>query len=193
MTNNTNKLLVVDLDFTLVNINTTYEFFSTLDNYNKNVDSILKHTYFLNNFIDKDIYKSIGCAWFFRGYSKRDLKKKAIQFHSSSKYKYNSSILNYARKFKNIGGDVILLTASIDILAEEFKPSFFDGFVSSSLNKKGNIWILNDIKGKKLEKIEEKINLYDSITIIDDLIGAEKSEEVENIKYLHPSQINEDI
>jgi len=168
----TSEALIIDLDNTLVKTNTTFEFMKILCPLRYAVFSrLFKPVLLLNMVFKKDFYKLMMVMICIKGREKEDLECYAKIYYemikkNQSKY-YNTDVLNLLQT-KTCKAKV-LLTASLDFIANNFKELGFSFVVASRTrykNKKFRFFF--DLYGRKSEVMKIFSKYFDSILIIDD-------------------------
>jgi len=163
--------IVVDLDYTLVSVDTSatlvrrlcpwkYKFISL-------VFMVLKPLALLSRKLNKDLYKLILLRYCLNRCINLDLENATKSlYYEVRKSKLNVSLLNTIKK---TGGLKILLTASIDIVANKFKDLGFD-LVISSVVKCGETrpFSLLDLYGKKHVILSHLLKYCGKLLIIED-------------------------
>lgn len=166
------KILIMDLDNTLVKTNTTFEFIKILCPLRYIIFSrLLKPLLLLNMAFKKDFYKLMMIMLCIKGRKKEDLERYAKVYYAIieknwSKY-YNISILHLLQT--KTWKTKVLLTASLDFIANNFNKLGFGFIVASKSyykNKKFHSFL--DLYGRKSEVIETFLKFFDKIVIIDD-------------------------
>ena len=167
-----NEALIIDLDNTLVKTNTTFEFMEILCPLRYAVFSrYFKPLLLLNMIFKKDFYKLMMIMVCIKRHKKRELECYAKIYYEMtkknwSKY-YNGNVLNLLQtetyKAK------VLLTASLDFIANNFKELGFDLIIASkTLYKNERFQSFFDLYGRKSGIVKILSKHFDNILIIDD-------------------------
>ena len=165
------KLLIVDLDYTLVRENTTYEFLKLASPRRYMIFSkILFPLYLVNKISERDIYKRFlvfSCINQKRVEILRNYAKAHFVFLLNNKSKhFNQSVLNLLEKND---AAVILMTASLDIVAQPFiELGFLKVIGSETYYKNGKFHWFHDLYGNKHLKIKMLSQNFKQITVIED-------------------------
>ena len=163
---------IIDLDYTLVNVDTTNEFIKMVCPRRYHIFSkVLRLVVPLNKLFKRiDIHKNIVVYLCLTGKPKVLLKKYSRKLYSLLKRTHlNNSLIDELKEFKKKGYMLILLTASLDIIAKNFKDLGFDVVIGSRTyyrdNKFHRLW---DLYHKK-HKIVEILKRYcKEIVVIED-------------------------
>ncbi|MEM2511337.1 MAG: haloacid dehalogenase-like hydrolase [Candidatus Methanomethylicia archaeon] len=166
------NVLIIDLDGTLVKTNTTFEFMKMLCPLRYAIFSrLFKPILLLNIIFKKDFYKLMMIMICLKGRKKENLERYAKIYYemikkNQSKY-YNANVLNLlqAKTYKAR----VLLTASLDFIANNFKELGFNFIIASKTrykNKKFHFFF--DLYRRKSEVIKVFSKYFDNIFIIDD-------------------------
>lgn len=182
--------VIVDLDFTLVNVNTTFDFLSMFFRRKYILFSrLLRPLTLLSNLLDSDVYKQLLLILCIKKRTREELER-----YSKAYFKY---VLRHRDKrlnimlldlLKRVKCKKILLTSSIDVIAEPFKTLGFDFVISSkTYYKDGKFIRVKDLYGKKHKIIEALSKYFCSMLIIEDEPEPEYMgiEGVKVIKVLH--------
>ncbi|MCR8487459.1 MAG: haloacid dehalogenase-like hydrolase [Crenarchaeota archaeon] len=167
-----NEALIIDLDNTLVKTNTTFEFMEILCPLRYAVFSrYFKPLLLLNMIFKRDFYKLMMIMICIKGRKKRELECYAKTYYEMikknwSKY-YSGDVLNLLQtetyKAK------VLLTASLDFIANNFKELGFDLVIASkTLYKNERFQSFFDLYGRKSGIVKILSKHFDNILIIDD-------------------------
>ncbi|EMR74265.1 hypothetical protein MCGE09_00425 [Thaumarchaeota archaeon SCGC AB-539-E09] len=167
-----NIATIIDLDYTLVNVNTTFEFLRLVCPVKYAVFSKLFYPLLLLNRIFKrrDLYKKILIDLIIRGVPRGVLEQYARVYYNilnknRNKY-YNREVLSL---LDNVHSQTILLSASLDIIVRNFKELGFDIVVGSQTNYKGEKFnSYSDLYNKKYMQLKVFLKYFDRIVIIDD-------------------------
>lgn len=159
-----NKILLVDLCGTVVRENTTFHMLDLLEHKNfilKNRKSILVK--FLNKFLmaifGYDFIKSESIKSL-NGKSKNYIEE--LSKSSINSMNFNTTILKLIEEKRNNGYKIILVTATLDTIAEQFsKIVNADDIISSKLSFDGELCEGKLHKDILLSKIEEVNYLFD--------------------------------
>jgi phosphoserine phosphatase len=185
--------IVVDLDYTLVNTNTTFDFLKFVSPKRYEIFSrLLRPLQLFNSIVRKrmgDIYKitlTIICCG---GMSKEMLENFASAYFNKKNWTYNKNILSL---LKNFQGRKFLVTASLDLIAEKFKILGFDSVISSKmLYKNGKFYRLFDLYGRKHVVISKILAQFERLIIIDDSPEPELYTMGRNVIVLTPKKMGE--
>lgn len=165
------RLCVVDLDFTLVNLNTTFDFLNLFFHRKYIVFSrLLFPLLLLNKVFGSDVFKQLlllSILWFEKR-AKEELKELSKTYfkYLVSRRSINQSLLNFLKK---LDCKKILLTASIDVIAEPFKELGFDIVIGSRIYYYNNIPVkILDLFGRKHKVISNLNKYFDEILVFDD-------------------------
>ena len=169
----TRLAFIIDLDYTLVKTNTTFEFLKVICPKRYLILSkILKPLLLLNAIIKRDIYKFTLVMMCIKGWNQRKLKQLARVYYEkiikgkSSMY-FNDILLSFLHRMRNV--PKILLTASLDIIAENFKDLSFDIIVSSeSYIKDGKLSSFHDLYRRKNLILKILLKYFDKVVVFDD-------------------------
>jgi phosphoserine phosphatase len=186
------RVIVLDLDFTLINVNTTFDFLNFLRPRRFYIFSkILKPVAFLNRFLERDIYKFLLVLLCIKGMPEKLLRKRSIEYYSQIGKKYiNYQLLKYVT---SLPLKKILVTASLDIIAENFKNFGFDIIIASrTYYKKGKLHRFVDLFGRKHAIVQHLKRHYKEIIIIEDS-PEQKYYEIDNVRVLSPRNICQNI
>jgi hypothetical protein len=174
------RCVFVDLDFTLVNVNTTFDFLRVFFYRRFFIFSrLLYPLVVVNKIIGSDLYKQ-GLLFFCAG------KTAKTELERCSKA-YANYILNHGSQYFNAGllsqlGNVkhkkILITASIDIIANHLKEALgFDLVISSKTYYSNNGFLrLQDLSHKKHKIVRTFSEKFEQILIIEDAPEPEYSQ-----------------
>jgi|GEM_PF-3183788 len=164
-----NCCIIVDLDFTLVNLDTTAEFLKLLCPLKYYIFSkILRPVAILGRILSIDLYKQLMLLLCIYDHPKELLEEKAkILFKMLvSKEHVNVSLLNFIKKKNCVK---VLLTCSLDIIATQFYDFEFDLIISStSLFRHGKFIKLCDLYGKKHRVVHALSRLFHEVVILED-------------------------
>jgi phosphoserine phosphatase len=177
------QLIILDLDFTLINANTTFDFLNFVCPRKFHaLSKILKPAVFLNKFLKRDIYKFLLVLLCIKGMREKLLQERSIEYYNQIGKKYvNYSLLKY---ITSLPSQKILLTASLDIVAKNFKNLGFDIIIASrTYYKKGRLHSFFDLFGKKHKIVQILKKHYKEIIIIEDSPEQEYYE-IDNVKIL---------
>ncbi|MEM2292865.1 MAG: haloacid dehalogenase-like hydrolase [Nitrososphaerota archaeon] len=166
------EAIIVDLDDTLVKTNTVFEFMELLCPLRYAIFSrLFKPFLFLNMIFKKDFYKLVMIMMCVKGRRKEDLERYAKAYYkiiekNQDKY-YNTNVLSLVQtkacKIK------VLLTASLDFIADNFKELGFSFVVASkTYYKNEKLHFFFDLYGRKSGIIKALSKYFDNIVIIDD-------------------------
>ncbi|MEM4452795.1 MAG: hypothetical protein QW182_06295 [Thermosphaera sp.] len=166
------EALIIDLDNTLVKTNTTFEFIEILCPLRYAVFSrYFKPLLLLNMIFKRDFYKLMMIMICIKGRKKRELECYAKIYYEMikknwSKY-YSGDVLNLLQtetyKAK------VLLTASLDFIANNFKELGFDLVIASkTLYKNKRFQSFFDLYGRKSRIVKILSKHFNKILIIDD-------------------------
>ena len=164
-------LLVVDLDFTLVNSDTTLDFLKLAAPIRyKLLTRVLRPFSYASRFFVRDVYKIVLVLLCIQGRDKNFLDQLSTLYVSrigSDKHPgYNEQILDC---LKHSTQTAILLTGSLDFIAEKFRVLGFSRTVGSkSYYKNGRFHNFVDLHGKKHEFLQRFSPNYDCITVMED-------------------------
>lgn len=163
--------LVVDLDNTLVRTNTLFELMSILCPLRYIVLSrLLKPISLLNNITGRDLYKQVLARVCFYSRSREHLEHAARIYYEKfirERDRYNYKILNILKTFKY--GPKILLTASSDFIAMNFKRDGFDIVYSSESIYRNEVFhSIDDLYLRKHLVIRTLSKFFNKIMVIDD-------------------------
>lgn len=190
--NTKNYCVIVDLDFTLVNVNTTFDFLRTFF-HRKYVlfSKLLRPLALLNKVLGSDVYKQLLLIICAKKKTREELKSwsKAYFEHilTHRDRHLNITLLNF---LKNAKCKKILLTSSIDIIAKRFKELGFDSVVCSKICYKDGKFIgIQDLYSKKHKVIEALSEYFDEILLIEDAPEPENAS-IKGVKIIKVS-INE--
>ena len=182
------QLIILDLDFTLVNANTTFDFLNFVCPRRFRVFSkILKPVVFLNKFFKRDVYKFLLVFLCVKGVPEKLLRKYSVEYYNQlGKKCINYSLLKCITSLKS---KKILITASLDFIAENFKGLGFDALIASkTYYKKGRLHSFADLYGKKHKIIQAFKKQYKEIIVIEDSPEQEYYE-IDNVTVLSPMRI----
>jgi len=160
---------VIDLDHTLVRIDTTFEFLKLLCPIKYAVLSkLLRPINFLNHILKRDVYKMLMTKLCISSFSRMEL-----EYYSKICYKvFVTRYLNHALVaflHKKSGVPKILLTASLDFIADNFKELGFNLVISSKTYFKNEIYhSLFDLHGRKSSLLQIISKYFDEVIVIDD-------------------------
>jgi len=161
--------IIVDLDYTLVNTNTTFDFLKFVHPKRYGILSkLLRPLLLLNRISRRDIYKTMLVLLCLFGISKEMLEHHARTYFDKSKEKwdYNRDVLSF---LKNFQGKKILLSASLDVIVKNFKELGYDYTIGSKmLYKNDRFYWLSDLHGRKHAKVKQLLEHFDKLIIIDD-------------------------
>jgi hypothetical protein len=163
------ELIIVDLDFSLVKVNTTFDFLKTLHPIKYRIFSdLLRFLNVLNRLYKGDLYKKMLVLLCMLG-----MPKKKIEYYSNiyknsmeKKNRYNRKILDFLSRTRT---KKVLLSASLDVLVKKFKELGFDIAIGSkTYYKYGRFFMFTDLYGKKHDIVKQFLKSFNSIIIIDD-------------------------
>jgi len=183
---------VVDLDHTLVGINSTYDFLKILCPLKCIVLSKLTFPFsLLNRVLKRDLFKFIMLKLCMRSFDEKKVRLYAQKYYQKYLLKHlNAPLLAFLRTRKGLK---ILLTASIDFIANNFKELGFNVVLSTkSFFREGRYFTILDLYGKKGRLLHVISKYFDKIVIFDD--APERSfYELNNvvivkIRYVSPEQ-----
>jgi len=162
-------MIICDLDYTIVNVNTTYDFLCYFYPVRYKILSILlRPLVLITNIIKIDIYKKVLTILCLKGKIKINLEIIAnnyINFLIKNKA-INNELLHVINNYK---GKKILLSASLEILVNCFLKMGFDYAISSKMYyQKDKFKNFSDLYGKKHILIEELSKKFKNIIVIDD-------------------------
>jgi hypothetical protein len=165
------QCVFVDLDYTLINVNTTFDFLSTF--YYRRyfvLSRLLYPLVFLNKIVDSDVYKQallMLCVGketkakldeYSRTYTNFLLRHKNLYF--------NIQLLEY---LDSINQKKILLTSSIDMVAAHLGQLGFDKVISSEMCFRNNrLLCLHDLYHRKHKVIRKFSDCFAEMLIIED-------------------------
>lgn len=165
--------IVVDLDFTLINTNTTFEFMKLLCPLRYTIFSrLLKPVSLLNVVFKKDLYKLTMTLICLKGRKKEDLERSAKIYYERiikenyDKY-YNNQVLALlqANKYKI----KVLMTASLDFIADNFKELGFNFILASKTHyKDGKFYFFSDLYKQKNRIARVFLKYLSRLVVIDD-------------------------
>ena len=166
-------LLVVDLDYTLVEVNTVYDFLEKF--YSRRfllISRLLFPLLFFNRLLKTDIYKQLLVTYCFKNVSEQCLRNSARTYFNyilRHRDRYlNQSVLEILLR-QDDTTTKMLLTASLSIIAEQFKELGFDLVISSkTFFKNGKYSGMFDIFMKKHRILGCFSKYFDQIIIFDD-------------------------
>lgn len=182
--------VIVDLDYTLVNVNTTFDFLRTFY-YRKYTlfSKLLWPLTLLNKILSLDVYKQMLLILCIRGETKQkldELSKKYFKHILGRKNEHINILL------LNLLGGVkckkILLTASLGIIARYFKGLGFDLVIGTNICYRNNkFYRIQDLYRNKHKVIKIFSKYFDRIIVIEDSPEPEyaKVEGIKVIKVLH--------
>jgi len=182
------QLIILDLDFTLVNANTTFDFLNFVSPHIFYAFSkILKPAALLNKFLKRDIYKFLLVLLCIKGMPEKLLREYSIKYYNQiGKKCINYSLLGC---ITSLISKKILITASLDIIAENFKSLGFDAIIASkTYYKKGRLHSFTDLYGKKHRIVQAFKKQYKEIIIIEDSPEQEYYK-IDNVRILSPKHI----
>jgi len=166
-------VFVVDLDHTLTGTNTTFEFLSILCRIRYFIFSkLLKLLFLLNVIFGQDIYKLVLIFMCIRGQREEELKLLARRYYESAVKRrpeayLNSRLLFFLRKIGPV--PKILLTASLDFIAVNFKELGFNAVISSrSYYKDGKFYHFYDLYRRKSYVLRIILRYFDKVVVFDD-------------------------
>ena len=166
------RFFIVDLDYTLVNVDTTNEFIRMVCPRRHHIFSkILRFIAPLNKLFKRiDVYKNTIVYLCLMRKPKVLLEEYSRKLYNSLKRTHlNYSLIDRLREIKRKGYVMILLTASLDIIAENFKDLGFDMVIGSRTYYRGNKFHrLRDLYQRKHRIIEILKRYYKKIIIIED-------------------------
>lgn len=185
---NRKSAIIIDLDYTLVNANTTFDFLKFICPMRyKILSNLFRPLVLLNRIIKKDVYKIILVLLCIGGMCKEALERYAREYYLSNR-NYNKRILFLLRKFH---GQKILLSASLDLIVEKFKTLGFDCTIGSKmLYKKNRFYWFLDLYGRKHIIIKHLLenHHFDKLIIIDDSPEQEFYSLSGKVIILHPQR-----
>jgi hypothetical protein len=166
-----NTVLLVDLDFTLVKCNTTFDFLNRFFHFRYIIFSrLLFPLIFINSCFKRDFYKKFIVFFCIRGARIDALK-------SYSDLYFNFIELNFDQYFNkkiiqmldSSTTKKILLTSSLDLIAQNFEKLGFDAVVSSpTYEKNGRFYGFRDLYARKHSFVLNLSLDFDKLIIIDD-------------------------
>ncbi|PUA31624.1 MAG: hypothetical protein B7O98_08990 [Zestosphaera tikiterensis] len=159
---------VVDLDHTLVGINTAYEFLKILCPLKYMILSRLLFPFsFLNHILRRDLFKFIMMKLCVRNFGEKEIKLYAQAYYRKYIPKHlNTSLTVFLQTQKGLK---VLLTASIDLIADNLKELGFDIIISTkSFFKKGRYYTILDLYGKKGCLLQVVSKYFSKIIVFDD-------------------------
>jgi hypothetical protein len=186
---NGEALVFIDLDFTIVDGNTTFDFLKFVNPRRYHIFSrILMPIIFLNKLFKKDVYKVLLVLLCIKGKPKELLQRYSRKYYTyiekNDRY-INRALMEYLANFHK----KILITASLDIVAENFKDLGFNIIVSSkTYYKNGKFQYFVDLYGKKHEFLQYLSKRYNKIIVIEDSPEQEYYK-IDNVKIISPKHI----
>jgi len=159
---------VVDLDYTLVGINTTYEFLKNLCPLKYTVLSRLMLPFsLLNRVLKRDLFKFIMMKLCMRGFDEKRIELYTRKYYRRYLLKHlNAPLLAFLRIRKGLK---ILLTASIDFIADSFKELGFDVVLSTkSFFRENRYYTILDLYSKKSRLLQVISKYFDKVIVFDD-------------------------
>jgi phosphoserine phosphatase len=182
------QLIILDLDFTLVNTNTTFDFLNFVCPRKFHaLSKILKPAVFLNKFFKRDIYKFLLVLLCIKGTPQKLLREYSIKYYSQIGKKCINHLL--LKRITSLTWKKILITASLDIIAENFKSLGFDALIASKTSyKKERLHSFTDLYGKKHKIIQAFKKQYKEIIIIEDSPEKEYYK-IGNVRIISPKHI----
>ncbi|MEM1510431.1 MAG: hypothetical protein QW096_11265 [Thermofilaceae archaeon] len=153
------KLMVIcDLDYTLVNLNTTNELLSIVNPRKfKILSRLLAPFSILGSIFKRDFTKQVLVKSILGGISKSHLERLSLLLYKRIKQtgKINLDLLSIIRRI-GYWGPSILLTASLDIIASKFRELGFNCVISSFTFYAGEKFIgFCDLYRRKYEVIRD--------------------------------------
>lgn len=165
-------VLVIDLDHTLACVNTTFDFIKFLCPVKYLIFSILfKPISLLNTILRRDLYKFLLAAICVKQFKQRDLGYFAKVYYkllkaNSDKY-LNRKILKLLQK--DINAYKILLTASLDLIANNFKELGFDMIISTkSYYRNERLISFTDLYRRKNNILKILLKHFNKAIVVDD-------------------------
>lgn len=177
-------IYIFDICGTLYKSNTTFDFLSwtfkknrKFNLYKKVYSNILWKVFnkFLRHFFHFDLTRILA-LYFLRGFSKDVLSQKADEFVNSFLItKKNNDVINALNKLKENRSNVMIMSATIDIVAKAIAKSLqVKHFYSSSLKYDDSIccgYLVHDLLGNKSSFLKDNISIAAVFT--DDLSDAD--------------------
>jgi len=151
------KLMVIcDLDYTLVNLNTTNELLSIVNPRKfKILSRLLVPLSILGRIFKRDFTKQVLVKSILCGISKPHLERLSLLLYKRITGKINLDLLSIIRRI-GYWGPSILLTASLDIIASKFRELGFNCVISSFTFYAGEKFIgFCDLYRRKYEVIRD--------------------------------------
>lgn len=182
--------VIVDLDYTLVNVNTTFDFLRTFY-YRKYVlfSKLIWPLTLLNKVLGSDMYKQMLLTFCIKRKAKQELDALSERyFKHLLRHKNGYVNILLLNSLKGVKCKKILLTASIDIIAEHFKKLGFDLVIGTNICYRNNkFYRIQDLYRNKHKVIEMLSKYFDKIIVIEDSPEPEyaKIKGVKVIKVLH--------
>jgi len=159
---------VVDLDYTLVGINTSYEFLKILCPLKYTILSRLLLLFsVLSRILKKDLFKFVMVNLCIKDFDEKEIKLRAQIYYRKYTLKHlNVPLISFLQTRK---GPKILLTASIDLIADNFKELGFDIVVSTkSFFRDGRYCTILDLYGKKDLLLRVISRYFNRVIVFDD-------------------------
>jgi len=184
---NGKTLIVVDLDFTIVNANTTFDFLRFVTPRKYSIFSrILMPVIFLNKLSKKDVYKALLVLLCIKGKPKEMLQRHSKEYYSYIKKNRDRYVNHTLMKYiSNLQKKNMLITASLDIIAENFKDLGFNIVISSkTYYKNGRFQYFADLYGEKHKILRLLSKRYNKVIIIEDSPEREYST-IGNVQIIH--------
>jgi len=164
---------VVDLDHTLIGANTTFELLQILCPVRYFILSkILKPLTLLNVVLKRDIYKLVLITICVKGWRREKLEQLARTYYEMIVKRepdtyLNNRLLLFLHKMRST--PKILLTASLDFIADNFKKLGLDLIISSrSYYKNDKFHSFQDLYKQKNHVLMILLKYFDKVVVFDD-------------------------
>ena len=165
-------IYIFDICGTLYKSNTTFDFLSWIfkknrkfNLYKKVYSNILWKAFnkFLRHFFRFDLTRILA-LYFLRGFNRDVLSQKADEFVNSFLVtKKNNDVINTLNKLKENRSNIIIMSATIDIVAKAIAKSLqVEHFCSSALKYDGSIccgYLDRDLLGNKSSFLKDNVNI----------------------------------
>ena len=172
MSKGNRRIVIVDLDFTLVNSNTTFHFLEFIEfRLFKIFSKLLKPVILLNKLFRKDFYKFLLVMLCVKGKYKKLLEKYSkIYYNYLVRNNYlNHEIINLVKSIIEPNDVIVLLTASLDIIAENFRNIGFNIIIASkTYYRKNKFHYFTDLYGRKYKLLHFFNRHFNDIVVIED-------------------------
>lgn len=184
-----NRIFIIDLDHTLVDVNTTFHFleYITPGRY-AILSKLLRPLMVFNRHLKTDLYKkAIVCACL-SGMKKDDLNEKSRNYFEIIRESVvNKTLISFLNENP---GKKILVSASLDFIVDNFMAFRFNEVVGSKTKfKSGKFASFDDLYCKKHKLIEKYLDEFKKIYVIDDSPESELFN-MKHIVILNPKDIS---